>query len=34
MKAASNEAYGYTQDESGCPPDIVGDTHGSTFDQP
>lgn len=31
MKAASNEAYGYTQDEV-VSSDIVGDTHGSTFD--
>ncbi|SEK57242.1 glyceraldehyde 3-phosphate dehydrogenase [Carnobacterium iners] len=31
MKAASNEAYGYTQDEV-VSSDIIGDTHGSTFD--
>ncbi|SIN98759.1 glyceraldehyde 3-phosphate dehydrogenase [Carnobacterium alterfunditum] len=31
MKAASSEAYGYTQDEV-VSSDIVGDTHGSTFD--
>lgn len=31
MKAASNESYGYTQDEV-VSSDIIGDTHGSTFD--
>ncbi|MGB3160020.1 MAG: type I glyceraldehyde-3-phosphate dehydrogenase [Carnobacterium sp.] len=31
MKAASNESYGYTQDEV-VSSDIIGDTHGSVFD--
>ncbi len=31
MKDASNESYGYTQDEV-VSSDIIGDTHGSTFD--